>query len=67
MVLPQIFQELNLRHFQGELPPPLLRWNLRLRSTAGRFAPGSKNPLRARLPLIEIASYLKGIPEEEHD
>lgn len=66
MVLPQIFQELNLRHFQGELPPPLLRWNLRLRSTAGRFAPGSKNPLRPRLPLIEIASYLQGIPEGEH-
>lgn len=66
LVLEQIFQELNLRHFQGELPLLKISWNSRLRSTAGRFGPGSRNPLRPRAPLIEIAAYLEGIPEGEY-
>lgn len=65
-VLEQLFQELNLRHFQGELPLLKLTWNPRLRSTAGRFGPGSRNPLRPRAPLIEIAAYLEKIPEGEY-
>lgn len=65
-MLNQIFQELNLRHFQNELPIPTLNWNSRLRSTAGRFAPGSTNPFRPRAPLIEIASYLESIPEGQY-
>lgn len=64
-MLTQIFQDLNVRHFQGELPAPVLRWNSRLRSTAGRFAPGSRNLFGPREPLIEIASYLETIPEGE--
>ena len=55
--LVRIFSEWNLRSFSGELPIPEIRWNSRLRTSAGRFYP---NPGRA---IIEIASYLT---EEEN-
>lgn len=62
-MLETLFQELNQHHFAGELPPPALRWNARLSSSAGRFCPGSRNPLRPRKPEIEIATYLRDLPD----
>lgn len=62
-LLKEIFQELNERHFGGVLPLPTLKWNSRLSSTAGRFCPGSRNPLFPRAPEIDVASYLRGIPD----
>ncbi len=64
-MLEKIFAELNAQHFQGELPPLPLRWNSRLRSSAGRFVPGSRNPLFPRLSEIEIATYLRDLPDGE--
>lgn len=58
-MLENLFQQLNREHFSEKLPLPLLRWNPRLRTSAGRFSPGSRNPLRPRNPLIEVASYLR--------
>ena len=52
------FQEINAAHFDGFLDPPVLRWNSRLRSSAGRFFPGSRKLFRRVPPVIEIASYL---------
>ncbi|MCO5143372.1 MAG: SprT-like domain-containing protein [Oligoflexia bacterium] len=63
MDLEQIFLELNTLHFQQSLPTPLLQWNKKLRTTAGRFSPGSKRFAFARLAKIEIADYLKALPE----
>ena len=62
-MLEELFQELNHIHFAGVLPLPKLSWNSRLRSTAGRFCPGSRNPLKPRMPEIEIASYLSSISD----
>lgn len=64
-MLEGLFQELNKRHFGEALPLPNLVWNSRLRSSAGRFAPGSRNPLRPRNPEIEVASYLKELADAE--
>ena len=50
--LVRLFTEWNLRHFNGELPIPVIRWNNRLQTTAGRFIPKKKNSI------IEIAQYL---------
>ncbi len=63
--LESIFHELNQAHFGGHLPLPRLCWNDRLSSTAGRFTPGSRNPLRPRKPEIEVASYLLDVPDGE--
>lgn len=55
----KIFQEINQTHFDGFLEPPVLRWNGRLRTSSGRFFPGSKRKLfGSRPPIIEVASYL---------
>jgi predicted SprT family Zn-dependent metalloprotease len=62
-VLETIFHELNRDHFAGELPLPALAWNPRLRTTAGRFSPGSRNPLLRREPRIEVASYLRELAD----
>lgn len=62
-VLEQIFHELNQLHFGGSLPLPKLLWNQRLRSSAGRFSPGSTHLLKPRAPTIEVASYLKELPD----
>lgn len=62
-MLENLFQELNDQHFGGALPVPTLTWNSRLRSSAGRFAPGSRNPLRPREPEIEVATYLKELSD----
>lgn len=56
--LETFFQEANEKHFDGFLDPPVLAWNSRLRSSAGRFIPGSRRFFRQAPPKIEIASYL---------
>ncbi|MGZ3695564.1 MAG: SprT-like domain-containing protein [Bdellovibrionota bacterium] len=62
-LLADIFHELNLQHFSGELPLPELEWNSRLSSTAGRFCPGIRRPILAREPKIEVASYLRELSD----
>lgn len=59
--LESLFTELNSRFFAGSLPICVLRYNSRLRSSAGRFT-GS----RSLGPRIEIASYLLDLPEAKH-
>lgn len=56
--LRQLFERINLAHFDGFLDAPVLRWNSRLRSSAGRFFPGSRRFPELRQPAIEVASYL---------
>lgn len=65
MQLIHLFEQLNQQYFQGELPLPMLTWNSRLSSSAGRFCPGSRNILIPRPPHIEIAAYLRKIPDSE--
>lgn len=56
--LHQIFRELCREHFDGFLDAPGLRWNARLRTSAGRFIPGSRKDPGQAPPVIEVASYL---------
>lgn len=63
--LEQHFAQLNHQHFSSAVPLCKLTWNSRLQTSAGRFHPGSHNPLRPREPMIEVASYLLDIPEGE--
>jgi predicted SprT family Zn-dependent metalloprotease len=49
----RMFRLWNETAFRGELPVPEIRWNPRLRSTAGRFIP---DPGAC---IIEIAAYLR--------
>jgi len=53
-----VFQELNQIHFDAFLDQPVLQWNSRLRSSAGRFIPGSRRFCESVPARIEIASYL---------
>lgn len=64
-MLETTFHELNAAHFGNVLPLPELAWNPRLRATAGRFCPGSRNPLQKREPLIEVAAYLRELGDGE--
>jgi predicted SprT family Zn-dependent metalloprotease len=72
--LSTVFAALNLQHFDGFLEEPVLKWNSRLRSSAGRFLPGARSRITkvalwilggqdreriTRKPIIEIASYLQ--------
>ncbi len=57
--LAQIFQEVNLVHFEGFLDPPTFAWNSRLRSSAGRFIPGRRQFFHQAPPTIEVATYLQ--------
>jgi predicted SprT family Zn-dependent metalloprotease len=52
------FAAVNDRHFDGFLTPPRLKFNSRLRASAGRFIPGRRSWLREFPPVIEIATYL---------
>jgi predicted SprT family Zn-dependent metalloprotease len=63
--LQDLFQRINQGHFDGFLEPPVLRWNSRLRSSAGRFVPGSRRFFSQVPPAIEIASYLLEEPNAE--
>jgi predicted SprT family Zn-dependent metalloprotease len=56
--LATLFNEINGKHFDGFLDAPVLRWNSRLRSSAGRFMAGRRKFLSVKPPVIEIASYL---------
>lgn len=58
LALNVIFEEINREHFDGFLDSPALVWNSRLRSSAGRFVPGSRRWFREAPPKIEVASYL---------
>lgn len=60
-----IFQIINEKHFDGFLESPVLCLNSRLRSSAGRFIPGSRKFFREAPPKIEIASYLYEEKEAE--
>jgi len=57
--LQQYFEQVNQTHFDGFLEAPVLRWNSRLRSSAGRFIPGSRKFWKELPPVIEIATYLQ--------
>ncbi|MCM2324669.1 MAG: SprT-like domain-containing protein [Oligoflexia bacterium] len=59
----RFFEKINLAHFDGFLEVPRLRWNPRLRTSAGRFIPGSRKFPRELSPIIEVASYLQEEPE----
>lgn len=54
-----LFNEINAKHFESALVPPVFKWNSRLRSSAGRFIPGSRKWLKIKPPVIEVAAYLK--------
>lgn len=60
-----LFEDLNQTYFSGDLPLIEMTWNSRLRSSAGRFFPGSRKWIRDYPPRIEIASYLLGEAEAE--
>jgi predicted SprT family Zn-dependent metalloprotease len=60
-----LFIDINIAHFDGFLEPPHLCWNYRLRTSAGRFFPGSRKYSELYPPRIEIASYLR--QEKEAD
>lgn len=53
-----LFEEINGHHFESFLDLPVLRWNPRLRASAGRFVPGSRKYWQIFRPAIEVASYL---------
>ncbi|OFZ69942.1 MAG: hypothetical protein A3K03_06805 [Bdellovibrionales bacterium RIFOXYD1_FULL_44_7] len=55
--LRHLFDEVNRLYFDGFLDPPVLKWNSRLRTSAGRFFPGSRKYFRFK-PIIEVAAYL---------
>ncbi len=52
------FDKVNETHFDGFLELPTLKWNTRLRTSAGRFIPGSRKFWVDLPPMIEVASYL---------
>jgi SprT-like protein len=58
--LKTLFDEINAQHFESLLDLPNFRWNSRLRSSAGRFMPGSRKlwALSYEKAVIEVASYL---------
>ncbi len=63
--LDPVFDEINQLHFDGFLDRPVIRWNPRLRSSAGRFIPGSRRYWLQVPPVIEIANYLMQEPNFE--
>jgi predicted SprT family Zn-dependent metalloprotease len=56
--LSALFERINREHFDGFLDEPGLRFNSRLRTSAGRFLPGSRRWWIDQPPIIEVASYL---------
>ena len=58
-LLLEYFERINRQHFDGFLEAPVLKWNSRLRSSGGRFTPGSRMFPTERRPTIEVASYLQ--------
>lgn len=57
--LEAIFEKVNEQYFDGFLEAPVLVWNPRLRSSAGRFVPGSRKWISEVPPRIEVATYLQ--------
>jgi predicted SprT family Zn-dependent metalloprotease len=60
-----LFEKVNEEHFDAFLDAPVLKWNARLRSSAGRFIPGSRRFFRSAPPVIEVATYLCDEKESE--
>ena len=56
--LEDFFTDINSEHFEGLLSAPFLKWNSRLRTSAGRFIPARQSLWKVRPPTIEIALYL---------
>lgn len=56
--LDRMFDRVNAAHFDSFLIYPIMRWNRRLRSSAGRFIPGRRHRWDSFPPAIELASYL---------
>jgi predicted SprT family Zn-dependent metalloprotease len=52
------FSKINGLYFDGFLEVPHFRWNTRLRTSSGRFLPGSRQYWQECPPIIEIATYL---------
>ena len=63
--LDELFSRLNEKYFDGCLEVPRLVWNSRLRTSAGRFIPGSRKFWIEYPPVIELASYLLEEPNFE--
>jgi predicted SprT family Zn-dependent metalloprotease len=63
--LDSMFDELNRIHFDGFLDWLPVVLNSRLRSSAGRFIPGSRKWFMEYPPKIELASYLFKEPNAE--
>lgn len=66
MNLETLFSEINQQSFEGVLDLPVLKWNRRLKTSAGRFFPGSRKWIGKYPPKIEIASYLLELEDSEH-
>jgi predicted SprT family Zn-dependent metalloprotease len=56
--LKTLFDTINEEHFDSFLDPPVLSWNSRFSTCAGRFQPGSRKHWVDFPPKIEIAQYL---------
>ena len=65
MDLQKYFDRINRLHFDGCLDAPVLRWNTRLRTSAGLFFPGGRRGAYRSPPRIEIATYLQKQEEPE--
>ena len=66
--LVRCFAEWNLKAFNGGLEIPELRWNPRLRTTAGRFIPARRSRWTGQpreKANIEIATYLLTLEDAE--
>jgi predicted SprT family Zn-dependent metalloprotease len=69
--LEEPFNRINAQHFDGFLDLPVLKWNSRLRSSAGRFVPGRRGrrfgiiTYEAVPPVIEVAAYLKKLAQAQ--
>ncbi len=61
--LHEVYQELNRECFDDFLLEPVLAWNSRIRSSAGRFTPGVRRGPFSRPPVIELALYLRDQPD----
>ena len=61
-LLHSLFDEVNATYFDSFLLFPVLHWNSRLQTSAGRFTPGSRKFWDDFPAKIEIASYLRKEP-----
>ncbi|MBN22584.1 MAG: hypothetical protein CL678_14975 [Bdellovibrionaceae bacterium] len=71
MDLKKLFDQMNQKHFDGELEVPILTWNSRLEVEAGRFIPPKSQWKfwKDQEPAIEMGAYLLEIdpPQAQED